>query len=137
MPFDADPDWPRPLQDALTEYRAAWRAKMDEVNACIAANAETEELVDKPEIVNGAVRVAGPFTMEGVIAREEGPDSPIGGAPEELEAFGGKDTGELAVAATPTARVTTTSCSQASASIQRRRKRSTSHRIRDCACTWH
>ena len=98
VPFDADPDWPRPLQDALTAYRAAWRAKIGEVNACIAANAETEELVDKPEIVNGAARVAGPFTMEGVIAREEGPDSPIGGAPEELEAFGAEDAGELAIA---------------------------------------
>ena len=64
-PFDADPDWPQPLQEALAAYRAAWRAKMDEVNACIAANAETEELVDKPAVVKGTVRVAGPFTMEG------------------------------------------------------------------------
>ena len=98
VPFDADPDWPQPLQEALAAYRAAWRAKRDEVDACIAANAETEELVDKPAVVSGTVRVAGPFTMEGVIAREEGPDSPIGGAPEELEAFDARDTGELAVA---------------------------------------
>ena len=67
-PFDTDPDWPQSLQEALTAYRAAWRAKMEEVNACIAANAETEELVDKPETVKDTVRVAGPFTMEGVIA---------------------------------------------------------------------
>ena len=40
----------------LTAYRAAWRAKMDEVNACISANAEMEELVDKPEPVKGVVR---------------------------------------------------------------------------------
>ena len=96
-PFDADPDWPQPLQEALTAYRAAWRAKMDEVDACIAANAETEELVDQPEIVKGTVRVAGPFTMEGVIALEGGPDSPIGGAPEELDHFGAED-GAAAVA---------------------------------------
>ena len=70
---------------------------MDEVNACIAANAETEELVDKPAIVKGTVRVAGPFTMEGVIALEEGPDTPIGGAPEELDNFGAED-GAAAVA---------------------------------------
>ena len=87
VPFDTDPDWPQPLQEALAAYRAAWREKRDEVDACIAANAETEELVDKPAVVNGTVRVAGPFTMEGVIAREEGPDSPIGGTPDELEAF--------------------------------------------------
>ena len=97
-PFDTDPDWPQPLREALTAYRAAWRAKMEEVNACIAANAEVEELVDKPEIVKGTVRVAGPFTMEGVIAVEEGPDTPIGGAPSELDTFAGQDTTDLAVA---------------------------------------
>jgi adenine-specific DNA-methyltransferase len=89
VPFDTDPDWPQPLQEALTAYRAAWRAKMDEVNACIAANAEMEELVDKPEPVKGVVRVSGPFTMEGVIAVEDGPDTPIGGAPGELDTFDG------------------------------------------------
>ena len=90
-PFDADPDWPAPLRDALAGYRAAWRAKMDEVNACIAANADVEELVDQPEVVRGTVRVAGPFTMEGVIAVEEGPDSPIGGAPDQLDGFAPDD----------------------------------------------
>jgi adenine-specific DNA-methyltransferase len=89
VPFDTDPDWPKPLSDALTAYRAAWRAKMDEVNAAIQANAEQEELVDKPEPVSGVVRVAGPFTMEGVIAVEDSVDTPIGGAPDgALEFFG-------------------------------------------------
>lgn len=93
VPFDTDPDWPQPLQDALTAYRQAWRAKMDEVNACIEANAEQEELVDQPEIVKGVVRVTGPFTVESVRPLEdslkgighEAKDSPITGAPEELE----------------------------------------------------
>jgi len=89
VPFDVEPEWPKPLQDALAAYRTAWRAKIDEVNACIAANAEMEELVDKPEIVRDVVRVSGPFTMEGVIAVEDGLDTPIGGAPEELETFDG------------------------------------------------
>ena len=97
VPYDADPDWPEPLQQALAAYRSAWRAKMEDVNACIAANAEVEELVDKPAIVKDTVRVAGPFSMEGVIAVEEGPDSPIGGAPEELETFPEEDA-DLAVA---------------------------------------
>ena len=97
-PFDTDPDWPQPLREALGTYRAAWRAKMDEVNACIAANAETEELVDKPEIVKDTVRVAGPFSMEGVIAVEEGPESPIGGAPEELDTFPEEETADVTVA---------------------------------------
>jgi adenine-specific DNA-methyltransferase len=93
VPFDTDPDWPKPLQDALTAYRQAWRAKMDEVNACIEANAEQEELVDQPEIVKGSVRVTGPFTVESVRPLEdslkgignEASDSLIDGAPEELE----------------------------------------------------
>jgi adenine-specific DNA-methyltransferase len=77
------------LDSCEKEWRAAWRAKMDEVNACISANAEMEELVDKPETVKGGVRVSGPFTMEGVIAVEDGPDTPIGGAPGELDTFDG------------------------------------------------
>jgi adenine-specific DNA-methyltransferase len=92
VPFDADADWPPVLAQALTAYRAAWRAKMDEVNACIAANAELEELVDQPETVPGVVRVAGPFSIEGVIALEQGlhddADSPIAGAPAALDTFG-------------------------------------------------
>ncbi|NUN92891.1 MAG: site-specific DNA-methyltransferase [Verrucomicrobiae bacterium] len=99
VPFDTDPDWPKALQEALTEYRKAWREKMDEVNACIAARADQEELVDQPFIEKGKVRVSGPFTMEGVIPAEESIDdeevsrkdaeaqSPIGGSPEELETF--------------------------------------------------
>ena len=98
VPFDTDPDWPESLREALDAYRTAWRAKMDEVNACIAANAETEELVDRPEIVKGTVRVAGPFTVEGVIPIEDGPDSPIGGAPDELEAFDATETSSREVA---------------------------------------
>ena len=98
MPFDTDEDWPDALKTALTEYRKAWRAKMDEVNACIAANAEQEELVDQPEVVRGVVRVSGPFTMEGVMPIEESlmEPSPIEGAPEELETFG--DHASVAVA---------------------------------------
>ena len=66
VPFDTDPDFPPALADAVTAYRAAWRAKMDEVNACIAANATQEELVDQPLVRRGVVRVSGPFTVEAV-----------------------------------------------------------------------
>jgi adenine-specific DNA-methyltransferase len=93
VPFDTDSDWPKVLQEALTAYRTAWRGKMDEVNACIAARADQEELVDQPFLERNRVRVSGPFTMEGVIPAEESIDagepetSPIDGAPEELETF--------------------------------------------------
>jgi adenine-specific DNA-methyltransferase len=89
VPFDADEDWPPALTTALADYRTAWRAKMDEVNAAIAANAEPEELVDQPEIVPGVVRVSGPFTVEAVMPSEESmDDSPIDGIDDDLESFG-------------------------------------------------
>ena len=85
VPFDTDPDWHEPLQKALTDYRQAWRAKMDEVNECIAASSEGEELVDQPEVDRKRTRVSGPFTVEAVQPAEESLDldSPIGGDPEE------------------------------------------------------
>jgi len=89
VPFDSDDEWPAALQQALVEYRTAWRARMDEVDAAIAANAEPEELVDQPEVVPGVVRVTGPFTVEAVMPAEESlDDSPIEGIDDDLETFG-------------------------------------------------
>jgi adenine-specific DNA-methyltransferase len=88
VPFDTDSDWPKELQKAVTEYRKAWRAKMDEVNACIASNAAQEELVDQPEVVRGIVRVSGPFTVEAVQPTERSlgaMDGMFDGSPGELE----------------------------------------------------
>ncbi|MBL8253621.1 MAG: hypothetical protein JNJ76_08485 [Candidatus Competibacter sp.] len=89
IPFDADPDWPKALQTALADYRAAWRAKMDEINAAIAANADNEELVDKPRVHRNVVRVSGPFTVEAVMPAEQNlhDDSPIDSVADELEGF--------------------------------------------------
>ena len=101
VPFDTDEDWPAALHSALKEYRAAWRGKMDEVNDAISKNAEQEELVDKPEVAKGVVRVSGPFTMEAVMPVEEGLEieTPIGGEPEELETFGVQGAGTTIPAA--------------------------------------
>ena len=91
VPFDADEDYPAELGDCLEDYRKAWREKMSEVNACIAANADQEVLVDQPEVERGVVRVSGPFTVEAVQPAEESlgwnAESPIGGAPDELDTF--------------------------------------------------
>ncbi len=92
VPFDTDSDYPESLKQAVDAYRVAWRAKMDEVNACIAANADQEELVDQPEIDRKITRVSGPFTVEAV----QPPEMSLGdaievetgqfeGEPEELE----------------------------------------------------
>ncbi len=86
VPFDTDADWPEALQKALTDYREAFQAKMDAVNACIAASSQGEELVDQPEVDRKKLRVSGPFTVEAVQPLEESLDldSPIGGESEEL-----------------------------------------------------
>ena len=85
VPFDTDPDWPEVLQEALTDYREAWRGKRDEVDACIAASSGGEELVNQPEVDRKKLRVSGPFTVEAVQPAEKSldVDSPIGGEPAE------------------------------------------------------
>jgi len=91
VPFDTDPDYPGDLKGAIEAYRAAWRAKMDEVNACISANAEQEELVDQPEVDRKITRDSGPFTVEAVQPPEmslgvaiEFATGQFSGEPEEL-----------------------------------------------------
>lgn len=113
VPFDTDPDWPQELQDALLDYRQAWRQKMDEVNATIAASAPQETLVDRPQVVKNIVRVSGPFTVEGVqpieerLDRDEA-DSPIGGEPEGLQTFEPAAGRDRATASAPSADPTNT-----------------------------
>ena len=89
VPFDSDPDYPDALTERLEDYRKSWRGKMDEVNSCIAANADQEVLVDQPEVERGITRVSGPFTVEAVQPAEESLDgeSPIGGAPGDMDTF--------------------------------------------------
>ena len=94
VPFDPDPDWPQALHEALTDYREAFRAKMEEVNGCIAAASDGEELVNQPEVDRKRLRVSGPFTVEAVQPTEASldSDSPIGGEQEEsLDTFGSDD----------------------------------------------
>ena len=86
VPFDTDPDYPADLKKAVEEYRAAWRAKMDEVNACIAANADQEELVDQPEVDRKITRVSGPFTVEAV----QPPEMSLGDATMVETGFAGE-----------------------------------------------
>ncbi len=66
VPFDTDPDYPDRLRIAIEDYRTTWRARTDEVNSCIDANAEPTQLVDQPEIEKKVTRVSGPFTVEAV-----------------------------------------------------------------------
>lgn len=70
VPFDTDPNWPESLQVAVDEFRELYRYRMSEINACINANSDQEELVDQPIRIPNAVRVSGPFTVEGVRPEE-------------------------------------------------------------------
>ncbi len=64
IPREVDVHWP---QDAKTAHADWWQARIarqQEIDASIAAKAESEYLYDKPYTDNKKVRVAGPFTVE-------------------------------------------------------------------------
>jgi len=93
VPYDTDANWPELLKKAVLEYRAAWRAKMDEVNQVVEGNAVGTDLYDRPIPVRNVTRVTGPFTVEAVMPPVESmgleSETPIGGAPHEpLDTFG-------------------------------------------------
>jgi len=64
IPREADEKWP---EEAKRLHAGWWReriARQKEIDASIAAKADTEFLYDKPYVDNKKVRVAGPFTVE-------------------------------------------------------------------------
>ena len=64
IPRDADGGWP---DEAATAHAGWWEARIarqKEIDASIAAGADTEYLYDKPFEDKTRVRVAGPFTVE-------------------------------------------------------------------------
>ena len=64
IPREADSKWPAAATKAHTDWWAARIARQKEVDASIAAKAESEYLYDKPYEDKKKVRVAGPFTVE-------------------------------------------------------------------------
>ncbi|MDR2503228.1 MAG: site-specific DNA-methyltransferase [Deltaproteobacteria bacterium] len=64
MPREADAAWPEAAQKLHAEWWSARIARQREIDASIAARADTEYLYDKPYTDNSKVRVAGPFTVE-------------------------------------------------------------------------
>ncbi|MBF0336124.1 MAG: site-specific DNA-methyltransferase, partial [Alphaproteobacteria bacterium] len=64
IPREADPEW---SPEAAQPHALWWEARIrrqKEIDASIAAKAETEYLYDKPYPAPSKVRVAGPFTVE-------------------------------------------------------------------------
>jgi adenine-specific DNA-methyltransferase len=66
IPRDADATWPEAAQRAHAAWWDQRIARQKDIDASIAAKAETEYLYDRPYEDNGKVRVAGPFTVEGL-----------------------------------------------------------------------
>jgi adenine-specific DNA-methyltransferase len=64
IPREASPDWPEAARTAHAELWKQRIARQKEIDASIAARADTEYLYDQPYEDKGKVRVAGPFTVE-------------------------------------------------------------------------
>ena len=64
IPREAPDDWPDPARAALQEFWTARIKRQREIDASIAAKADSETLYDKPYEDKRRVRVAGPFTVE-------------------------------------------------------------------------
>ncbi len=64
IPREAQPNWPAAAKTAHAQWWQQRIARQKEIDASIAAKADTEYLYDKPYEDNKKVRVAGPFTVE-------------------------------------------------------------------------
>lgn len=64
VPREAPASWPEPARTALAAFWEARIARQREIDASIAAKADSEYLYDKPYEDKARVRVAGPFTVE-------------------------------------------------------------------------
>jgi len=64
IPRDTDANWPDMAKKLHAEWWQARIARQKEIDASIAAKAESEYLYDKPYDDKRKVRVAGPFTVE-------------------------------------------------------------------------
>ena len=66
IPRNADDKWPKEAVKLHAEWWKNRIARQKEIDASIAAKADTEYLYDKPYEDNKKVRVAGPFTVESI-----------------------------------------------------------------------
>ena len=64
IPREADTDWPEAARKAHEAWWEQRIARQKEIDASIAAKADTEYLYDKPYEDRSKVRVSGPFTVE-------------------------------------------------------------------------
>jgi len=67
IPREAEKAWPEPAKKLHADWWQARISRQKEIDASIAAKAESEYLYDKPYEDGRTVRVAGPFTVESLL----------------------------------------------------------------------
>ncbi|MDC0066863.1 site-specific DNA-methyltransferase [Verrucomicrobia bacterium] len=78
IPREADEDWPDEAKTAHADWWEQRIARQKEIDASIAAKADSEYLYDRPYENKSKIRVSGPFTVESV-------------SPHRIISVGGKD----------------------------------------------
>ncbi len=66
VPFDFPEDWSAKSREAFDAFHAARQSMQRQMDASIAAHAESETLYDQPEKSKTKMRITGPFTVEAV-----------------------------------------------------------------------
>ncbi|MBY0499061.1 MAG: hypothetical protein K2P74_05570 [Nitrosomonas sp.] len=66
VPFDFPADWPEAARKPFDAFHAARQAMQKQMDASIAAHADTEILYDQPAVSKSKLRITGPFTVEAV-----------------------------------------------------------------------
>lgn len=70
VPFEVSPHWPTSLQGSVQNYRTVWSRRIERINREIEARVEGIDLIDRPIVRHGVLRVSGPFSVEGVRPEE-------------------------------------------------------------------
>ena len=66
VPFDFPDGWHKSVRDSFDAFHAARQSMQRQMDASIAAHAESETLYDQPAKAKNKMRITGPFTVEAV-----------------------------------------------------------------------
>jgi adenine-specific DNA-methyltransferase len=66
VPFDFPDDWPKSTRKPFDAFHTARQSMQKQMDASIAAHADSETLYDQPVVAKNKLRITGPFTVEAV-----------------------------------------------------------------------